>query len=146
MPLLTKATKSLTDRLPPVISPGAHAVIDYAVAGVFLVSSLAFWKRNRPAAVAAMICGGSELLLAAMTDYPGGIVPDMSFRTHGRIDSGMPLLVASLPEFLNFTHTKQSRLFDAQAIAMAATAGLTDFEGTGKSKQLARLEEEEEVA
>lgn len=143
MPFLTAATKTIADRLPPVISPRLHAIIDYATAGTFLLSSWAFWKRNRTAAMAAMIAGGSQLLLAAMTDYPGGLVRDMPFRTHGRIDSGLPLFVATLPEFLHFEDTKQARLFQAQAIGMAAAAGLTDFEGTGRSKQLARLEEEE---
>jgi len=79
-------------------------------------------------------------LLSAITDYPGGITRQVSFRTHGRIDGGLALLTASLPEFMNFSDTPQARLFDMQAIGIAATAGLTDFTGTGETKQLARLE------
>ncbi len=141
MPLLTKATKAVTDRLPKVISPRAHAVLDYATAAVFLGASVAFWKRNRPAALSAILCGGSQLLLATMTDYPGGLVRSVSFETHGRMDGGFALLAATLPELMKFADSQQARFFDLQAVNIAATAGLTDFMGPGERKQLKKLEE-----
>jgi hypothetical protein len=142
MPFLVKATKAATDRLPKIVSPRAHAAIDYATAGAFLLSSLLLWRRHRPAAVSAMICGGSELLVAALTDYPGGIVREISFPAHGRIDVGLAMFAATVPEFMNFADDPAARLFDMQALVMAAATGLTDFTGTGETKQLARIEEE----
>jgi hypothetical protein len=140
MPILLKATKALTDRMPKVISPGAHAAIDYATAGAFLLGSFLFWKRHRAAAISAMLCGFSEVLVAAVTDYPGGMVPQISFETHGRLDVGLSLFTATLPEFMNFDDTSQARFFGMQALGMAAVAGLTDFTGTGERKQLKKIE------
>ena len=97
-------------------------------------------NRHRAAAVSAMICGWSELLVAMMTDYPGGLVREMTFETHGRIDVGLALFAATLPEFMNFDDAKEARLFQLQALGMAATTGLTDFTGTGERKQLKRIE------
>jgi hypothetical protein len=140
MAMLVKVTKSLTDRLPKLISPGVHAVIDYATATAFLVAAFAFWKRNPPAGISAMLASGSEFLLSAMTDYPGGLTRDIDFPAHGRIDVGLTLLTATLPTLMNFSDKPEARFFNMQAIGMAAVAGLTDFTGTGERKQLKKLE------
>ena len=39
MPMLTSATNVLTRRMPKVISPKAHAVVDYLTAGAFLLTT-----------------------------------------------------------------------------------------------------------
>jgi hypothetical protein len=38
MPMLTSATHMLTKRMPKVISPRAHAFVDYITAGAFLLT------------------------------------------------------------------------------------------------------------
>ena len=142
MPILANATKAVTDRMPKVISPGVHAIIDYATAGTFFAMGALFWSRNKRAAVSSIVCGAAEAITAATTDYPGGVVKGMSFTTHGRIDVGMAALVSSLPGIMKFSDEPEARFFGLQAIAMAGVTGLTDFERSGRRKQLKRLEEQ----
>lgn len=142
MALLLKATKAITDRLPSVISPGVHAIIDYATAGVLFAGAAYMWRQHRPAAVAALVTGIAETTVAALTDYPGGVVRKIPFETHGRIDVGLTLMTATMPEFLRFDDAKEARLFDIISVQMAAVAGLTDFTGSGEAKQLQRLEKQ----
>jgi hypothetical protein len=100
-----------------------------------------FWRRNKRAAVGALACGAVETVTALCTDYPGGVVKEISFETHGAIDFGMSALVASLPALLRFHDEPEARFFRAQGVALAAVAGLTDFTGTGKGGQLKDLDE-----
>ena len=140
MPLLANLTKSVTDRMPKVISPGAHAVIDYATAAGFIGMGIFLWKREKRAAISSLVCGAAEAATAAMTDYPGGLVDEISFETHGRIDVGMAGLVATMPGVMRFEDDPSSRFFTMQAVMMAAVTGLTDFTGSGRPGQLSRLE------
>jgi hypothetical protein len=71
---LLKATKAITNRLPKIISPGVHAAIDYLTAGAFFLAGTLFRKRNHPAAVSALICGGPHTLVVMTTNYPDGIM------------------------------------------------------------------------
>jgi hypothetical protein len=139
MPFLDKAAKRIADRLPSVISPKTHAIIDYATAAAFLAASGLLWRKNRPAALGSLICGGSELLISMLTDYAGGVAKSISFPQHGRIDAGLAGMTGTMPAFLGFAETPQARFFRMQAIAKAAVAGLTDFAGTGERKQLKEL-------
>lgn len=140
MPLLANITKSLTDRMPKVISPGAHAVIDYATAASFIGMGIFLLRRNKPAAISSLICGGTEALVAALTDHPGGVARRISFPTHGRIDAGFAGMVAAMPEMMKFSKDKSSRFFQMQAVTLAAVTGLTDFTGSGRPGQIKRRE------
>jgi hypothetical protein len=142
MPMLANLTRALTDRMPKVISPGAHAVIDYATAGSFIAMGIFLWKREKRAAISSLTCGAAELATAMMTDYPGGLVDEISFETHGRIDVGMAGLVDSMPGIMRFDEHGSSRFFQMQAVMMAAVTGLTDFTGSGEPGQLRRLEKQ----
>ena len=129
MPLTTKAVSALANRMPKVISPTAHAVIDYAVAASFFAIGGLLWTRQKKrAAVSAFICGGAITATSLVTDYPGGVIRKMSFRTHGHIDAGMAAVMASLPEFMNFGDDPWARFFTGQGIAEAAVVGMTDFD------------------
>ena len=58
MPILNSAVQLATKPFPRAISPKTHAIIDYAtVASLFVMAGL-FWKRNKRAAIAALIVGG----------------------------------------------------------------------------------------
>jgi hypothetical protein len=140
MPFVEKAVKSATDRLPKVINPAAHAIIDYGMAASFFGMAAAHWKANKKAATSNIICGAAELATALLTDYPGGVFKRISFPTHGRIDIGMATLIASLPGMMGFKDEPEARFFSMQAISMAAVTGLTDFTGSGRSGQLRRIE------
>lgn len=140
MPLLDKAAKGLADRLPSVISPRTHAIIDYTTAAAFLTIGGVLWRKNPRAAVASLICGSAELFTSLLTDYEGTSRRPVSFQQHGRIDAGLIGITGGMPSFLGFSETSQARLFRMQAVGKALVAGLTDFTGTGERKQLKQLE------
>ncbi len=141
MPLLDQLTKRVADYLPSVISPTGHAVADYATAAGFLAFGAWAWRHRRHAALASILCGTFQVGVALMTDYPGGITKHISFRSHGRIDVGFAAMVGTMPDYMGFKDADEARFFRMQAIALAAVTGLTDFTGTGKSRQLRHLED-----
>lgn len=142
MPILDKAAKLVTNRMPKVISPRTHAIIDYAMAASFFGMAAFFWRRNKPAAVSALLCGAAETITSLCTDYPGGVVREISFKTHGTIDFALSGLAASLPGMLRFNDEPEARFFRAQGIAIGAVAGLTDFTGSGESNQLEDMDKQ----
>ena len=127
MPILTSATHVLTRRMPKIISPKAHAVVDYVTAGAFLLTGASYWSRNKRAALGAFVCGGAELATSLLTDYPGGVKKVISFRNHGRIDLGLAAMTATMPEFMGFRHDREKSFFLAQAALITAVTDLTDF-------------------
>src|ERR1700676_2096900 len=98
MPVLNKFAKVVARPIPRMVTPKGHAVIDYASVGLFLGSTARFWRRNRRAAVASLICGGAELAIMLLTDYPGGVKKFISFETHREMDYGLAAMVATMPE------------------------------------------------
>ena len=60
MPLLDQAARLATRKMPKVITPKAHAMIDYAVAASFFVVGAFLWRRNKRAAIGALACGAAE--------------------------------------------------------------------------------------
>jgi len=128
MPLAQKAVQLASNRLPKVISPRTHFVVDYLVAGAFVASAAGLWRQNRKAAIGALMCGAAELLVVSLTTRPGGARRAISFRTHGTLDMGLAAMTAMMPEFMRVADTPQSRLFLGQSVLMTAVAGLTDFD------------------
>jgi hypothetical protein len=127
MPILTSATHVVTRRMPKIISPKTHAVVDYVTAGAFLLTGAFYWSRNKRAALSAFVCGGAELATSLLTDYPGGVKKVISFRNHGRIDLGLAAMTATMPEFMGFRHDREKSFFLAQAALITAVTDLTDF-------------------
>lgn len=141
MPMLEQATRWATNKMPKVINPTAHAIIDYAMAASFFAMAALFWRRNKRAAISCLACGGTETAVALLTNYPGGVTDAISFETHGRIDFGMSGFISSMPNLLRFSDESESSFFRLQGMAMAAVTGLTDFTGTGEPHQRERLDE-----
>jgi hypothetical protein len=135
MALTDMAARAVADKLPKVIDPRTHAFIDYAVAGTFFILGAVFWRRNKRAAIGAMLCGGATAATSMLTDYPGGVKKVISFETHGRIDMGLTGLTATMPNFLAFTDEDEAKYFRGMALAETVVAGLTDFEA-GPAKVL----------
>ena len=131
MGFLETGVKAVSGRMPKMISPTAHAVLDYAIAGSMFVAAAVLWRRHRRAAIASLACGVAEAATAMITDYPGGVKPMISFRTHGRVDGGLATVVGSMPLAFNFADDEESRWFRAHGVAIAAMTGLTDFEEEG---------------
>ncbi|HUQ49336.1 MAG TPA: hypothetical protein VM056_01355 [Terriglobales bacterium] len=132
MPLMTRATQVVTDRLPKVVTPKTHAVLDYLMAGTCVALGVLFWKNNKRASIAAVMCGAATAANAMLTDYPGGVKKVMSFETHGKIDAGMAGLTATMPTFFAFRDEPESRYFTTLALVETIITGLTDFAPSGK--------------
>lgn len=141
MALAGIATQAVTDRLPKVIKPGVHAVLDYAVVGAFFTMGAFFWRRNKRASIAALACGGTALANSLLTDYPGGVKPTISFETHGKIDAGLAGITATMPTFLAFGDEDEARYFRGAALVETVITGMTDFsEGRSKVLEMPRRE------
>ncbi len=133
MPMLVRATKWATEKMPKTITPKTHAIIDYAMAAGFFGMAAFFWRRDKRASVSCLLCGVAEAMNSLLTDYPGGVSRAISFETHGTIDVGLIGLVASLPGLMRFSRQAEARFFGLQGAAMAAVCGLTDFQTTGEA-------------
>ena len=59
MPILDQAAKLATRKMPKVITPKTHAIIDYAIAASFFAMAAFFWRRNKRAAIGALACGAA---------------------------------------------------------------------------------------
>ncbi len=128
MSLAQKGIQMAAGRMPKIINPTTHAVIDYAVAGAFFLVGVLSWRRNKKAALGAMICGGATAANAMLTDYPGGVYKVMSYKSHGRIDAGLAGITGAMPRLMNFSDDPQARFFGVQALAETTVTALTDFE------------------
>ncbi len=126
MALAEIGARALSNRLPKVISPKTHAIIDYATAGAFFLMTGLMWKRHKRAAISALACGINQTTNAMLTDYPGGVAGVISFPTHLRMDAGFAGVVTSLPNLLGFTREWPSIYFRSQGMAIAASAGMTE--------------------
>ena len=135
MPIAHKAAKAVAPKLPKMISPTAHAVIDYAMFGAFFTAGALLWRRNKRASLAAYLCADIVGTLAFLTDMPGGVWKKISFETHGRVDPGLSALATSMPEMLAFKDENEAKLFQGMGIAMAVVGGLTDYAQGSKNHE-----------
>ena len=127
MPILNSLVKVVAKPLPSMISPKAHAAMDYMTVGTFLIGAGLFWQRSKRAALGALICAGAELAVSLLTDYRGGVKKVISFRTHGEIDLGLAAMTATMPEFLAFQKDPERKFFLAQGVLITAARELTQF-------------------
>ena len=127
MAMLNNFVKTAVKPLPNVISPRGHAVIDYLIAGAFLATAGLFWKRNRRAAVASLVCGGAHLGVTLLTDYEGGARPVIDFSKRRKLDLGLAAMTAAMPKFMNFEDEPERKFFAAQGLVMTVANELTQF-------------------
>jgi hypothetical protein len=124
-----------THMLPPgrrtaaVISPGQHAVLDYAVSGTFLTMARSMWTHNRRAAILALANGGMVAAMSMMTAYPGGLTRTISFKQHRTGDIIQAALAGLGPIALGFGHTPEAKYFYGQALSEVAVIAATDWNG-----------------
>jgi hypothetical protein len=136
MALLQKGASIFSSRLPKVLGPRVHAVADYSVAALLFGAGVLFWRNHRSASLSALLCGSGVLLNSLCTDYPGGVVREMSFENHGRIDAGLAGLTAAMPGLMGFSGEPQARFFEATALAETLAAGFTDYHGEPEGEVL----------
>lgn len=126
MALLSSTTDAATRRLPKLVSSDLHRTVDYVISGVLIVGGAALLRRDRRAAYASLICGGSLLGLSLATNYPGTMGKPMNFARHGKAEMGMAILLAELPKILRF-EKRTSQYFAVNAAALIALDNLTHF-------------------
>jgi hypothetical protein len=126
MPVLQKGVAALANRMPKVISPKAHAIIDYATIGAFGLLAGLFWRRNRRAAVAATIAAGAELTTVLLTDFPGGVSGVISLPTHVKMDFGMAAAASAMPSFMGFDDEPEAKWFRLFGLKVTTVAAMTD--------------------
>ena len=114
MPLLNSMVKMVAKPIPRMVSPKVHTMFDYVTVGVFFGTAAWFWRRNKRASIASAICGGTELALVLLTDYPGGVKKVLSYRAHREMDYGLAAMVATMPESLAFKEGKEVKFFRVQ--------------------------------
>lgn len=126
IPYVDKVNR-VAEKLPKVIGPRTHAIIDYAVAGSFLAMGAMWLRSHKRAAIGSFICGGAAITNSLLTDYPGGVADVISFETHGKIDVGLAAATALMPRLLGFSSEGPAWFFRAQSGAETVVVGLTDF-------------------
>jgi hypothetical protein len=146
MALWKKGLRMAVGKMPKLIDPTTHAVLDYAVAGSFLLMGILFWKRNKRAAVSSLLCGGAAAANIWLTDYPGGSRKLISYKAHGHIDAGIAGMTAGMPRVLRFEDEREAGFFEVEALANTAIVGLTDFDYYEQPapRRLRRHEEDED--
>ena len=127
MSVLTSAADVATRRLPKLFTADAHHAADYLMVGSFAAAGLWFFRRNRRAALASWISGASLLGLTLLTSYPGKERRYLAFPLHGKIETGMAAMVASMPEFLRREDEKERHYFTVKAGLLTVLSNLTSF-------------------
>jgi hypothetical protein len=134
MTIATKALEQVEKRLPKVIDARTHGIIDYCHAGFFLGMAW-FLRKKEPRASWAALATGSFLLAEALcTDYPLGVVKQLPFETHGRMDAAFAASSMALPRILHFEGTPAAAVFKGNSLAEAAMVGMTDWDSKRASK------------
>ncbi len=128
MALLQRGVAAATHRMPKMISPGGHAVADFANAGILTLMGVFFWKKNPRAALAAFAAATAQAAIALATDSPGGVVRVMDPSTHEAVEMGLATALFALPGILRFHGSAESKCFRMMSLNLTAVAGLTDFE------------------
>jgi hypothetical protein len=101
-----------------------------------------FWRRNRRAAVGALLCGGATAAVSLLTDYPGGVRKVIPYPMHGKIDTGLIAMTAAMPKLVNIENERSAKFFARQALAKTAITAMTNFD-YGKRNARRELDEEE---
>jgi hypothetical protein len=112
----------------PTITPAQHAVLDYSVAGTFFAVGLALLNRHRAASTLAFINGGMVLGMSLLTDYPGGVVPRLSFQAHRTGDIVQAGLAGIGPVLFGFADDPEATYFYGQALSEVGVIAATDWE------------------
>lgn len=141
MALLNTLAKVASKPLPRTISPRVHSMIDLITAGTFIAGAGLFWRRNKRASVAALICGGADLAVMLLTDYPGGVKKTIKYGAHYGIDLGLATMFATMPEFVAFQDEPEKRFFLLQGAVTTVIAEITRFpevRGPKENRSLSR--------
>ena len=119
---------TLENKLPKVITPTEHGVIDYAHAAFFFTVGMVCRRSNKRAARAAFATSGFILVQSLLTDYRLGVKPVISFETHGKMDSVFAAASWLVPQFCGFKGTPAAKVFQLNSVAEASVVGMTEWD------------------
>ena len=119
MTLTQKGVKVVAGRMPKMITPRAHAALDYAIAGSFFLMGALFWKRNRRAGMGSLLCGGATAAVSVLTDYPGGVKKVIPYPLREQIDTGLIAMAAAMPRLMDVEDKRDAKFFSRQATRAA---------------------------
>ena len=128
MPALNSLAKMVAKPLPRMISPKAQAILDYVLVGSFFGTASWFWRHNKRAALAAILCGSAKLAVTMLTDNPGGVRRIITPRARREIDLGLAAMVATMPDFLAFKDEPEKKFFLAQGALITVGSELTRYQ------------------
>lgn len=137
MPTITSVARVVAKPLPRVISPKTQAILDYLLVGSFFGTASWFWRHNKRAAVAAVLCGAAKLAITLLTDNPGGVRKVITPHARREIDLGLAAMVATMPEFFAFKDEPQKKFFLVQGALITVGSELTQYpESSGRKERV----------
>ena len=118
------------------ITPKAHGIIDYALAGsLFTLPAFFGFSKSVKSIYAAE--GAVLLVYVALSDHPAAVKPVIPFTTHGKIDPFNVGQFALQTFFKPFWKDKKAMAFNIAFILIAGvTVALTDWHGQTKTERL----------
>jgi hypothetical protein len=125
--MMTTGEGTPVTNLTKAISPAQHAVLDYGVAATFFAFAASVRSSHRPAAMLALINGAMVLGMSMLTNYPGGVVRTLSFRTHRTGDIVQAVLAGFGPVLMGFPNDPEAKYFYGQALSEAGVIAATDW-------------------
>ena len=115
-----------------ILSPKAHGLIDYSLAGglLLLPALFGFSKKVKTIYTAEAL---ALLVYVALSDHPAAVKPVIPFTTHGKIDPFNVAQFALQTGLKPFRKDKKAQLFNIAFTAIAGiTVLLTDWHGRTK--------------
>lgn len=124
------------NKLPRVIDPKTHKSLDFLTSATFFMIAGAFWGSHKRATATALINGAAVLAATLLTDYDGDGKRPISFPDHGKIDIAQASMASGLPVVMGFANSASAMLFETQAMFEAVVISSTDWEATGRGKEI----------
>lgn len=135
MPAINSLARVVAKPVPRMISPRMQAVLDYLLVGSFFGTASWFWRRNKRAALAALLCGGAKLAVTMLTDNPGGLRRVIQPHARREIDLGLAAMVATMPEFFAFKDEPEKKFFLVQGVLITVGSELTKYPGRSSGRK-----------
>jgi hypothetical protein len=125
----------LESKVPKVISPTAHGIIDFAHAAFFFTMGVLCRCSHKRAASAAFATSGFILAQSLLTDYRFGVMPLFPFQTHGKMDATFASSSWLIPRIFGFKGTPAAKIFEMNSLAEASVVEMTDWSNERAHKE-----------
>lgn len=127
MAMFNNLVKMAVKPFPRMVSPNRRALVDIMIASAFLATAGLFWRQNRRAAAASLLCGSAQLGVSLLTDYAGWDRKPIKLSARRNLDLRLAAMTAAMPEFLHFRREPERKFFIAQGMLMTLANELTRF-------------------